>query len=91
MDQKFRTTPASVIRKDHWKLIEFFEDSTIELYNLKEDIGESNDLSTTYPEKTRELHNDLLKWRESINAPVPTELNPEYNSHRMLNDSIEVK
>ncbi len=91
MDQKFRTTPASVIRKDHWKLIEFFEDSTIELYNLKEDIGESNDLSTTYPEKTRELHNDLLKWWESINAPVPTELNPEYNSHRMLNDSIEVK
>jgi len=50
-----------------------------------------NDLSTTCPEKTREVHNDLLKWQESINAPVPTELNPEYNSHRMLNDSIEVK
>jgi len=78
MDQKFRTTPASVIRKDHWKLIEFFEYGTTELYNLKEDIEESNDLSTTCPKKTRELHNDLLKWRESVNAPVPVEINPEY-------------
>jgi len=78
MDQIFRITPAGAIRKGNWKLIEFFENGTIELYNLKEDIEESHELSKTHPEKTLELHNDLLQWRESINAPVPTELNPEY-------------
>ncbi len=78
MNQVFRTTPVGVIRKGDWKLIEFFEDSTLELYNLREDIGESHNLSDAHPEKTRELYNDLLHWRESINAPVPVELNPEY-------------
>jgi len=78
MEEKFRTTPASVIRKGDWKLIEFFEDGKLELYNLKEDISESNDLSKSNLEKTRELYNDLLKWREQVGAPVPTELNPDY-------------
>lgn len=78
MDQLFRTTPASVIRKGEWKLIEYFEDGKVELYNLKEDISESYDLSGTNPEKTRELYDDLLLWRATINAPVPTESNPEY-------------
>ena len=81
MNQVFRTTPVGVIRKGDWKLIEFFEDSTLELYNLREDIGEAHNLSDAHPEKTRELYNDLLQWRESINAPVPTELNPEYVNH----------
>ncbi len=78
MDQIFRTTPASVIRKGDWKLIEFFEDGKRELYNVKEDISELHDLSDEHPEKTNELYNDLLQWRKSINAPVPSELNPQF-------------
>ena len=75
----FRTTPASAIRKGDYKLIEFFEDGKLELYNLKEDISESNDLSKKLPAKTKELHADLVSWRKTINAPVPTEKNPLYN------------
>ncbi|MQY80261.1 MAG: sulfatase-like hydrolase/transferase [Bacteroidetes bacterium] len=75
----WRTTPVSVIRKGDWKLLEFFEDGHLELYNLEEDIGETNNLAEQMPGKVRTLYKKLLKWRVKVNAPVPTELNPEYN------------
>lgn len=78
MDSYWRTTPAGAIRSGDWKLIEFFEDFHLELYNLKEDIGESRNLSDRFPEKIKELHDRLKAWRKSVNAPVPTQLNPEY-------------
>lgn len=78
MDFPWRTTPAGAIRDGDWKLIEFFEDHSLELYNLKEDIGETRNLIDRYPEKAKELHQKLLSWRESVGATVPTELNPEY-------------
>ncbi len=75
----WRTTPAGAIRQGDWKLIEFFEEGRTELYNLRTDIGEQVDLAEMMPEKTNELLEQLRTWRESINAPVPTDLNPEYN------------
>ena len=75
----FRTTPAAAIRMGDWKLIEFFEDGKLELYNLKEDLSEENDLAKTMPAKTKELHAAMLKWRKSVKAPVPTEKNPRYD------------
>lgn len=79
-DGTWRTTPAGAIRQGDFKLIEFFEDGTLELYNLKDDIGETHNLAEEFPEKTKELHGRLKAWRESLNAPVPTERNPEYVS-----------
>ncbi len=75
----WRTTPAGAIRKGDWKLIEFFEDGRIELYNLKDDIAEKNNLASTKPDKARELHKLLADWRRSLNAPVPTTPNPEFD------------
>ena len=75
----WRTTPAGAVRSGRWKLIEFFEDGRLELYNLEEDIGETNNLAEKMPEKGEELHGLLKDWRKSVNAPVPTEPNPEYN------------
>jgi len=75
----WRTTPAGAVRQGHWKLIEYFEDGTLELYNLKDDIGEQNNLAQETPKKTKQLHKLLKNWRKSIKAPVPTELNPQYN------------
>jgi hypothetical protein len=51
----------------------------LELYNLNEDIGEKNNVADSMPDKVKELHQMLVTWREKTNAPVPTELNPEYN------------
>src|SRR5262245_33304188 len=68
----WRTTPVSLIQVGDWKLMEFFEDGRLELYNLKDDIGETNNLAKSMPDKTRELHNRLLTWRKETGAPLPT-------------------
>ncbi len=60
-------------------MLEFFEDEHLELYNLKKDISESNNLAEQMPEQAKSLHNKLLNWRAKTNAPVPSELNPDYN------------
>jgi arylsulfatase A-like enzyme len=75
----FRTTPAAAIRMGNWKLIEFFEDGELELYNLKNDLGEKNNLAAKQPEKVKELHAAMLKWRKETKAPVPTKLNPQFD------------
>jgi arylsulfatase A-like enzyme len=75
----WRTTPVGAVRQGDWKLIEFFEDGKIELYNLKDDLGEKNNLTETMSEKTEELHRTLIEWRKSVDAPVPTEKNPQYD------------
>jgi arylsulfatase A-like enzyme len=77
-DPLFRTRPGSAIRFGDWKLIQYFENNAIELYNLKTDLSETNNLSESNPEKVKELLGMLEHWRKDTNAPVPTELNPEY-------------
>jgi arylsulfatase A-like enzyme len=67
----WRTTPAGAVRSGDWKLLEFFEDGRLELYNLRDDIGEKNNLATRMPEKAKELHTRLLAWRMAIGAPMP--------------------
>lgn len=79
-DPLFRTRPGSVVRYGDWKLHEYFEDGRQELYNLKDDIGEKNNLAQHNPEKRRELYELLINWREEMGAPVPTELNPLFES-----------
>lgn len=78
MKEKWRQVPASAIRMGDWKLIENFETGRLELYNLKDDIGESKNLAESQPQKVKDMHQALIKWRKSVNAQVPTELNPEY-------------
>jgi len=56
--------------------MEFFEDGRLELYNLKDDIGEQTNLAQRMPEKTRELHDRMVAWRKEINAPMPTPNKP---------------
>ncbi|WP_289054815.1 sulfatase [Carboxylicivirga marina] len=80
-DPLFRTRPGSAIRYGDWKLIQYFENNDIELYNLKEDLSEQNNLAQSNPEKVKELLDMLDEWRKNTNAPVPTELNPEYKSN----------
>jgi arylsulfatase A-like enzyme len=75
----WRTTPAGAVRQDHWKLIEFFEDGKVELYNLKDDLSEENDLAGIMPDKVKELRRALAEWRKSIGAPIPAEKNPQYD------------
>lgn len=79
----WRTTPAGAVRQGDFKLIEFFEDGEIELYNLEDDLSEKKDLAKTMPGKAEELHRMLIEWRKSLNAPVPAEKNPQYDPAAM--------
>lgn len=79
-DRVHRTRPGSAMRLGDWKLHEYFEDGGLELYNLKDDVGEKHNLIDTQPDKARELHAILKRWRRETNAPVPTEPNPKYDA-----------
>ncbi|MEX2174207.1 MAG: sulfatase [Pirellulaceae bacterium] len=72
----WRTKPAGAIRSGDWKLLEFFEDGHIELYNLRDDIGQQRDLAKEQPERATALHDKLLAWRESVAAPMPAKKKP---------------
>ena len=64
-------TPGSSIRRGDNKLIEFFEDGRLELYNLKDDIGEQNNLVDAEPEIAAEMQSMLAKWRSDCEARIP--------------------
>lgn len=88
-DPVFRTRPVSVIRKGDWKLHLYHEEwlldggreklasnRAVELYNIADDQGETNDQGASNPSKRDELLGDLLAWIERVPAPLPTERNP---------------
>jgi arylsulfatase A-like enzyme len=78
-DPLFRTRPGSALRQGNWKLHEYFEDGRLELYDLDADISERVNLAAIHPETAARLHRLLKQWRTEMNAPVPAELNPEYD------------
>jgi arylsulfatase A-like enzyme len=71
------TTPASSMRMGDYKLIEYFEDGRLELYNLKEDIGEERNLVNDMPELVSKMHDMLAAWRRDVGAQLPKP-NPDY-------------
>ena len=73
-----RTKPYGAIRLDNWKLIEFFEDGALELYDLKNDPFEENNLAEAQPEKAGELLKRLVAWRSEVSAQMP-QPNPDYD------------
>ena len=64
-------TPAGAVRAGEYKLIEWFEDRSIELYDLNSDIGERVNLVDAYPEKAEALRKKLEEWRMRVGADMP--------------------
>lgn len=64
--------PGSAIRKGDWKLIHFYEDGRNELYNLKNDIGEHEDLAKEHPRKLEEMKEALQKMQSENRASAPS-------------------
>jgi arylsulfatase A-like enzyme len=73
--------PSSAIRMENFKLIEFHEDGRAELYDIREDPGETKDLSAVLPERTDALRHELNKWRKSMHVRMPT-VNPDFDPRR---------
>jgi hypothetical protein len=62
---------AGAMRDGDWKLIEFFDTSEFELYDLSKDEGEQHGLSTENPSKLEEMQRKLIAWQNAIHAEVP--------------------
>lgn len=69
--------PAGAVRMGKYKLIEFFEDMEVELYDLEADISEQQDLSSKMPVKVKEMKGLLHAWRKAVGAQMPIP-NPVY-------------
>jgi arylsulfatase A-like enzyme len=72
------SVPSSVIRKGDWKLIETFDPEGIELYNLANDLGETNNLAVKETATTAELLRELDAWRVAVDAEKMLP-NPDYD------------
>lgn len=73
--------PGGAVREGDLKLVELYEDNKLELYNLRDDMGEKKDLARSMPAETKRLHAKLASWRKSVNALMPTP-NPKYDPAR---------
>jgi arylsulfatase A-like enzyme len=80
--------PYGAIRSGDYRLIEFFDDMHVELYNLRADIGEQHDLAAQEPEKINDLRNRLHAWRAQVGAQMPTP-NPHYDPSKPQHDPTQ--
>jgi arylsulfatase A-like enzyme len=67
-----RSKPHGIMRQRDFKLIEFFEDGKLELYNLKADLGEKENLAAAMPDRARQMQERLAGWRKEVGAQMPT-------------------
>jgi arylsulfatase A-like enzyme len=74
----WRAVPSSTLIRGPWKLMHLFEDNSIRLYNIDEDLGETKDLAEKYPEKAATLFAELKQWQADTKAPIPAKLNPKF-------------
>jgi arylsulfatase A len=65
------TNPYGIVRQGDFKLIESYEDGRIELYNLKTDIGEKDNLAVAQGDRGRDMHKLLVNWRKEVGAQMP--------------------
>ena len=79
--QQGGTMPYGAIRSGDYKLVEFFNDMRVELYDLKSDIGEERDLAGQQPKVVEDLRARLHAWRREVGAQMPTP-NPKYDPTR---------
>ena len=68
--------PYGAVREGDWKLIEFFEDGRLELYNLKDDLGETTNLAARAPDRAAGLRARLDAWRKDVKAQMPRRTPP---------------
>ena len=70
--------PSAALRAGDWKLIKWYEDSSIEVYNLANDPGERYNLAGLLRERSKSLQQRLEAWLKDVDANMPTK-NPKYD------------
>jgi arylsulfatase A-like enzyme len=77
--------PAGAIRQGNWKLVESYEDNSVELFDLEKDSGETENLADSQADRSARMREDLDRWRRSVGARLPR-VNPAFDDglHRRL-------
>ena len=73
--------PGAAIRKGKWKLIEWFEESKVELYNLVEDLSETKNVASAEKAVVDSLLEELNAWQKSVGAQFPV-VNASYDASK---------
>jgi arylsulfatase A-like enzyme len=71
--------PAAAIRRGPWKLIHWFEDDRVELFNVATDLAETTDLAAREPARVAALKSELAAWQRQVGAKFPIP-NPAYDA-----------
>jgi len=67
---------GSAVRVGRYKLLEFFDDDSVELYDLEKDLGETTNLADEQPQRAAEMRARLKAWREASGAKLPRPKSP---------------
>lgn len=70
--------PGAAMRQGDFKIIKWYEDDSVELYNLRDDIGEAHNLAVRMPDKARAMKARLDAWLKELNPEMPKP-NPDYD------------
>ena len=62
---------GAVVANNGWKLIRNYDDNSLELYNLSEDLGEKKNRAKDKPQLAKYLNDKLTTWLKETNAPMP--------------------
>src|SRR5205823_9447621 len=77
--------PGSAIREGNFKLLEFYENGRLELYDVKADVSETRNLAEDNKELTERLAGKLSRWQKNVGAQMPKP-NPDYRPNLQAED-----
>lgn len=85
------SSPGGATREGEWKLIEHYDDGRVELFNLREDIGETRNVADVNHARVVRMREALAKWRVSVGAQTNT-INPNFQAalHRPIYDEYDI-
>ncbi len=73
--------PSAILIRGDWKLIHYFEDGRDELYDVRRDVGEQDDLAARHPARVSEMRRALEVWQREVGAAPPAP-NPDYSAEK---------
>ena len=77
--------PGSALRSGPWKLVEFYEDQRVELFDLNRDLSESTNLSEELPGLADSLKTEMHRLLDEMGANYPTIRNGSMDPERSIN------